>query len=133
MEVTAPPVMTSACHCDGCKAMSGSAFSLSAMVPEASLMVCSGDVVSGGARTPGLDHYFCADCKSWLFTRMAGLSHLVNLRAPLFDRPDWARPFMETMTSQKYDWVDLPIMHAFSGFPDPDDMDGLLRAFADSR
>ena len=33
MEISAPPVMTAACHCTGCQRMSGSAYSLTAMIP----------------------------------------------------------------------------------------------------
>ena len=133
MAVTGEPVMTSACHCDGCKAMTASAFSLSAMVPEAGFSVRSGEVVLGGARTPGLDHYFCPDCKSWLFTRIEGLDGLVNLRSPLFDRPDWSWPFIETMTAEKFHWVEVPAVHAFEGFPPMDAFERLIDEYVDRR
>ena len=33
IRITAPPLMTAACHCRGCQKMAASAFSLTAMVP----------------------------------------------------------------------------------------------------
>ena len=92
LEVTAPALITSACHCDGCRKMTSSAFSLSAMVPAEAFTVIEGEPVKGGARGPQLDHYFCPHCMSWMFTRIAGMDSLVNVRASLFDTPDWTTP-----------------------------------------
>ncbi len=33
LAITAPPILTAACHCTGCQRMTGSAFSLSAAIP----------------------------------------------------------------------------------------------------
>ena len=41
-EVTAPPLMTMACHCRGCQKMTGSAFSLSAAIPTEGFRVTRG-------------------------------------------------------------------------------------------
>ena len=45
MEVTAPALITMACHCDGCRKMTASAFSLSAMVPAEAFSVVEGEPV----------------------------------------------------------------------------------------
>lgn len=130
MQVTAAPVITMACHCRGCQRMSSSAFSLSAMVPAAAFAVMSGPVEKGGAHTDGLDHYCCANCKSWLFTRIAGVDDLVNVRPTMFDDPAWSEPFMETMTAEKLDWVTTPAEHSYEGFPSMEDFARLMQAFA---
>ena len=76
IEISAPPVLTAACHCRGCQRMSASAFSLTAMVPAKAFRVVEGEPVKGGMHGPTLDHYFCANCKSWVFTRIVGFDAL---------------------------------------------------------
>ena len=58
IEVSAPPVMTSACHCTGCQTMSSSAFSLTAIVPADGFRVAEGTPIIGGLHGPQLHHYF---------------------------------------------------------------------------
>ena len=92
IEIAAPPVLTAACHCRGCQRMSASAFSLTAMVPADAFKVLEGEPVKGGIHGPTLDHYCCATCKSWVFTRIAGFDAFVNVRPIMFDDPRWSRP-----------------------------------------
>jgi hypothetical protein len=80
IEIAAPPVLTAACHCRGCQRMSASAFSLTAMVPAEAFKVLEGELVKGGIHGPNLDHYCCANCKSWVFTRIVGFDAFVNVR-----------------------------------------------------
>ena len=96
--VSAPPIMTAACHCRGCQRMTGGAFSLTAIVPADAFAVIAGDPVRGGLRAE-LEHFFCGDCLSWVFTEVT--DDLVNVRSPLFDQPPAAPPYMETMTAEK--------------------------------
>lgn len=128
-EVTEAPIMTAACHCTGCKRMSGSSYSLTAMVPVTGFAVTAGEPVLGGARTEGLDHYFCPACMSWLFTRPAG-ADFVNVRPSLLDDMSWFEPFIETMTTAKLPWVSLPVVHSYDGFPAPEDFGPLMADFA---
>ncbi|SFI89752.1 GFA family protein [Celeribacter neptunius] len=135
LEVTAPPFMTAACHCDGCKKMSASAFSLTAMFPASGLRVAQGEVIRGGAKGPELDHFMCPDCLSWLFTRVRGFEEMVNVRPTLFDTDDpevqdWCRPFIETMVAKRLPWVRTPAEHAFDAMPEMADFPALLEAFA---
>ena len=129
IEISAPPFMTSACHCSGCQKMSSSAFSLTAMVPAAAFRVTAGEPVKGGVRGPQLDHYFCPDCKTWMFTRIAG-QDFVYVRPTLLDDPRWTEPFIETMTAEKLAWVRTPARHSFEGFPAPEDYQRLVAEFA---
>ena len=48
MRVTAPPIVTMACHCAGCQRMCASAFSLSVLLPS------SGFEVGADGLSPGL-------------------------------------------------------------------------------
>lgn len=131
--VTAQPLVTAACHCTGCRKMSASAFSLTAMFPGPAFSVTRGETVVGGAKGPELDHHFCPACMTWMFTRLKGMGDLVNVRPTMFDAPDWCRPFIETMTAEKLDWARTPAEHSFEKFPGEDEFGQMLKAFAERR
>jgi hypothetical protein len=129
-EITAPPLMTAACHCTGCQRMSSSAFSLTAMVPAEGFAVVEGRTVVGGLRGPQLQHHFCPSCMSWMFTRIAGLDAFLNVRPTLLDDPSWFSPFIETMTKERLPWAETPARHRFEGFPAMEDFPRLMAEFA---
>lgn len=135
LTVSAVPVMTAACHCDGCKKMSSSAFSLTAMIPSEGLEV-QGEVVKGGVQGPELDHFFCPSCKTWMFTRITGFEALTNIRPTLFDTEDpeiqaWCRPYIETMAAKRLSWVTTPAEHVFEAMPDMAGFPDLLKGFSE--
>ena len=131
VEITAPPLMTAACHCEGCQRMSGGAYSLTAMIPSAGFAVTRGAPVLGGLRGPhGQRHFFCPDCMSWMFTRIEGFDDRVNLRPTMLDDASWFTPFVETMTREKLPWATTPAVHSFEGFPPPERYQGLVDEFA---
>lgn len=131
--VTAPPLLTMACHCTGCQRMTGSAFSLSAAYPAAAFEVAAGEPVIGGLHGPEVKHYFCPRCMSWMFTRPAEAEWIVNVRATLMDQPQDLSPFVETYTSEKLPWATTPAAHSFSQFPRMEDYQALTEAYAQSR
>lgn len=133
IEVTAPPFMTAACHCRGCRKMSSSAYSLTAMFSRQALRVTKGEPVKGGRKGPELDHFFCPSCMSWMFTRITGMDDFVNVRPTMFDKPEWTRPFIETMTAEKLPWVETPARHSYEAFPPMEDFQKLMREFAEQR
>src|SRR5688572_3174914 len=80
MQVTAPPLITGACHCSGCQRMTAGPYSLSVAVPASGFAVVAGEPVIGGLHGASR-HYHCPHCKSWLFTRPEGMDEMmVNLR-----------------------------------------------------
>ena len=127
--VTAAPIMTAACHCTGCQRMSASAFSLTAMFPAAAIAVTKGQTVIGGAGSDLLAHHCCPACMTWMFTRITGMD-FVNVRPTMFDVPDWATPFIETMTDESLPWARTPARHRFAGFPPQAEFMGLMEAYA---
>ncbi|GGG67291.1 aldehyde-activating protein [Salipiger pallidus] len=131
LTVTALPVMTAACHCTGCRKMSASAFSLSMMLPAEGLEVSGVAPVRGGAGEEPCTHMCCSVCHGWLFTRITGMDGLVNVRPTLFDAPDWAMPFIETMCEEKLPWANTPAAHRFDRFPEPEDFGSLMEAYRD--
>lgn len=120
-EVTGDPLVIAACHCQGCRRMSASAFSLTAMVPAEAFRVTGGTPVRGGAKGSQLDHRFCLDCMSWMFTRINGMEGVVNIRPTLGSDPAWTQPFIETMAADKLPWVELPVARSYEAFPPPEE------------
>lgn len=129
VRVSAPPIMTSACHCTGCQRMSSSAYSLSAMFPSASFAVTRGTPVLGGLRK-GTHHMFCASCKSWMFTRPEGMDAFVNLRTTMLDDTSGLEPFVETYISEKLAWTKPTAERTYDTFPDEAAYPELLAAYA---
>jgi hypothetical protein len=127
--ISAPPILTMACHCTGCQKMSASAFSLSAAFPSASFAVTQGEPVIGGLH--GADrHYFCPHCMSWMFTRPGGLDFLVNVRAMMLEDAHDFTPFIETWTSEKLPWAETPAVRSFAALPAFEEYEELTKAFA---
>ena len=77
-----------------------------------------------------LDHRACPVCKSWMFTRIAMLPDMVNLRAAMLDRDEWVTPFVETCRAEAQPGVVTGARHAFDGFPDAAAWPGLMAAYA---
>lgn len=130
--VTAPPLLTMACHCAGCQKMTASAYSLSVAVPTAGFEVIAGEPVIGGLHHPDARHHHCDWCKSWLFTRIEGLE-IVNVRPTMLDDATWFVPFIESYTSEKLPWATTPARHSFAQFPAMDEYGPLIAEFAQDR
>lgn len=130
--MSAPPILTMACHCTGCQRMTGSAFSLSIAVPSDGFAVTAGEPVIGGLHG-ATRHFFCPHCMSWLFTRPEGLDWLVNVRATMLDDAHSFEPFIETFTSEKLPWATTPAAHRFATFPQAEEYGPLVDEFAKRR
>ncbi|MES2724680.1 MAG: GFA family protein [Pseudomonadota bacterium] len=128
-KVSAPPILTMACHCTGCQKMTSSAFSLSAAVPSAGFEVTAGEPVIGGLHGAEVHHYFCPHCMSWMFTRAEGMDWFVNVRTPMLDGGVDLPPFLETFTSEKLPWATTPAEHSFAEFPPMETYQALTKAY----
>jgi hypothetical protein len=129
LRISAPPLLTMACHCTGCQRMTGSAFSLSAAIRSEGFSVTQGEPVIGGLHG-ATHHYFCPYCMSWLFTRPEGMDRFVNLRPTMLDDPSPFPPFIETWTSEKLPWATTPAVHSFATVPAFEQYEGLTREYA---
>jgi hypothetical protein len=129
LRVTSAPLMTMACHCNGCQRMSSSAFSLTAMFLADAFEVTNGEPVVGGLHGADSLHFFCAYCMTWMFTRPARAPHLVNVRPTMFDDHAWFAPFVESYTKAKLPWAVTGATHSFDEFPPMDQYEGLMKAF----
>ena len=133
LRISAPPLLTMACHCTGCQRMSASAFSLSAAIPTEAFAVTKGAPVRGGLGEGPIHHFFCPQCMSWLFTRADGMDGFVNLRATMLDDARWFAPFIETWTAEKLPWATTPATHSFERFPPLEAYEALMRDYAAAR
>ena len=123
------PLITMACHCTGCRKMTSSAFSLSALYPADALTITSGEPVIGGLHG-ATRHFFCGWCMSWLFTRPEGMDDLVNIRSAMFDDAPAFRPYVETFTSESMPFVISGAERSFERFPPQEVFPELLEAYA---
>jgi hypothetical protein len=130
LRISAPPLLTVACHCTGCQRMSSSAYTLTAVIPSEGFAVTQGEPVIGGLHGPGAHHHFCPHCMTWLFTRAEGVDWFVNLRPTMLDEPRWNAPFAEMFTREKLPWVTTPAVHSFHEFPTFEDFKRLMGAYA---
>ena len=128
IRISAPPMITMACHCTGCQRMSGSAYSLSAAIPTEGFAVVEGEPVVAGASAEA-GHHFCPDCMTWMFTRPEGLDFFVNVRPTMLDDTGWYSPFIETYTSEKLTWATTPAVHSYEKFPAMEDFEPLIGAY----
>jgi hypothetical protein len=128
LKISAPPLLTMACHCTGCQKMTGSAYSLSAAIPSEGFEVTKGEPVIGGLH--GLTrHYFCPYCMSWMFTRPEGMDWFVNLRTTMLDDPSWFTPFIETWTREKLSFAETGAVHSYEALPAMDAYEGLVKEY----
>ena len=128
--VTAKPLLTMACHCNGCQRMTASAFSLSAAIPTAGFELLSGEPVVGGLHRPEQRHYHCPHCLSWVFSKADGLEFFVNVRAAMFDDTSWFAPLVDIYTSEKQPWVSTSATHAYPQYPGVEVFKGLMAEYA---
>ncbi len=128
VRVSAPPLITMACHCKGCQKLSASAFSLTAMFPIAGFELISGRTQIGALHRAN-PYVYCANCLNWLYTELKS-APFINVRAALFDVPEWSTPFIESYVSEKLDWATTPARHSFEKFPGMEQYASLLAAYA---
>jgi hypothetical protein len=129
LRITAAPVVTTACHCTGCRRMTASAFSCSAMIAEDGFEILEGKPVIGGLHGEA-QHYFCPHCMSWLYTKMPMMAGFVNLRATMLDDVGWYAPFIETYTSEKLPWARTGAKYGFEKFPPMEKFGELMAEYA---
>jgi hypothetical protein len=130
IRVSAPPLITSACHCAGCQRMSASAYSLSAAIPSEGFAVIRGETAIGGLHGPEAHHHFCPHCMTWMFTWPEGMDWFVNLRATMLDDTGWYRPFIETFVSEKLAFAETGAVRSYETYPPMEAFEGLLKEYA---
>lgn len=131
IRVTRAPLITFACHCNGCQRMASSAFSLTAMIAADAFEITAGEPVIGGLHGEDLRHFCCPHCMSWMFTRLAFAPGVVNVRPTMFDDHAWFAPFAETFTKTKLPWAVTGATRSFDEFPPMDKFDDLIKEYGE--
>ncbi|MFS4582824.1 GFA family protein [Phaeobacter sp. C3_T13_0] len=130
IHITAPPLLTLACHCRDCQKLSASAYSLTAMFP-ADAVTTDGKLVLGGRHSEQRQHYYCPTCMSFVLSRLKGAPNRVNLRASVLDDLSWFAPHVEIMTEEKQPWATVPAARSYDRFPTTaEEMSALMDDYA---
>lgn len=116
ISITAPPLLTVACHCRDCQKLSASAYSLTTMFPRNSFS-CDGELTTGGLHSVGRTHYFCKSCLNFVYSQILGADNRVNLRTSILNEAAMFEPFVELMTDEKMPWARVSATHSFSRYP----------------
>jgi hypothetical protein len=107
VRITAPPLLTFACHCRACQKLTASAFSLTTMFPS-DAVTCTGALITGG-------------------------HHRINLRSALLENATEFPPFLEVMTRDKMPWATTPARQSYDTVPaDSEALQDLMAAYAHS-
>jgi len=130
MKVTAPPMLSLACHCRGCQKLTSSAYSMAFIVPSTGFEVTQGKPVLGGLRGEHRQ-YYCDDCKTWLFTRPSQMDTIVNIRSTLLDDARWVTPFIDIETKDKLPNITTGAEMSFEGTPPIDDFMQIVADYAE--
>ncbi|MBD2843277.1 GFA family protein [Erythrobacter rubeus] len=129
LEVQGPPLLTAACHCEGCQRMTAGAFSLNALYREENFRLIAGETVLGGLKGP-TRHFFCPSCLSWLFTKPDGLDGMVNIRTPMLERAQDFPPFAEFYGDEGIPGAKTGAPRHFANAPSADEFFGLTKEYA---
>ena len=129
MRITAPPIVSAACHCTGCQKLTGGAYSLTLMIPAAGFEV-EGETDIGGLHRPDSVHHFCPHCRNWMFTTGIAGGQFVNFRPTMLDDASWVTPWIESWTLTKLPGVQTGAKVSFEKFPSPDDYGPMMEAYA---
>lgn len=107
-ELSAPPMMIYNCHCANCQKITGSAFVVSATIPEAAFAFTSGEpkkvewMSDAGNKRFG---YFCGDCGSRIAHGQIPSIGFLSLRAGTFDDTSWVEPVGDIWMKSAQGWV----------------------------
>lgn len=130
VQITAPPLLTLACHCRDCQKRSASAYSMTTIVPRDGFSH-TGALVTGGLGANGRTHSFCKSCLNFIFSQIKGAETRINLRTSVLDKAAAFAPFVELMTDEKLAWVKVPAVHSFARYPaSPAALQALMDAYS---
>jgi hypothetical protein len=100
-ELREEPLTLYACHCGDCQTQSGSAFSLSAFVKRAAIVITRGETRSWRRRAESgrmMTCHFCPDCGTRLWNDPDRLPDMTVLKPGTLDDTRWLRPIGHVWT-----------------------------------
>ena len=131
-KITQPVLTAYICHCHLCQKRTGSAFSMSIVVPAGGFQVVNGlparterQLENGGRNVS----HVCPACHSRTHTQREGRA-TVNVRAGTLDDTGWIRPVAQFWTDSAQPWA-VVRDHILSYAGQPTDFAPLLAAWSD--
>jgi hypothetical protein len=105
----AEPVFVGVCHCKNCQRQAGTAFSIVAAVPKASLSIQGAMKTFNDRGDSGKAVYrrFCPDCGSPILSDVEVMPDISILKAGTLDDTSWLKPTMEIFCDSAQPWVSL--------------------------
>lgn len=99
------------CHCTHCQRQSGSAFSMSMVVPRQNLQISKGTptcfetTAESGARK---QCFICGRCGIRIYNALSSLPDTYNLKPGTLDETSDLQPNFHVWTSSKQPWTPIP-------------------------
>ena len=109
--VTGEPLGVSVCHCADCQRQSGSAFSMSMVVPKDAFEWLAGEPARFAMKADSgadKDCLFCASCGVRILNRLGSMPDSVNVKPGTLDDTSWLEPKLHVWTRSKQPWVEIP-------------------------
>lgn len=109
--ISGDPLATVACHCTQCQRQSGSAFSMSLVVPRDAFAWTRGEpsvyttTADSGAEKECI---FCRDCGVRICNRLSSMPATANVKPGTLDDASWLEPIMHVWVSSKQPWTPIP-------------------------
>lgn len=106
--LSAAPLMLYCCHCTNCQRITGSAFVISATVPEAAFEFTAGEPKTTEWKSDaGNTRYghFCGDCGTRIAHGQKPAIGFLSLRAGTFDDTSWLKPSGHIWTASAQPWT----------------------------
>ena len=104
------PLRIGLCYCSECQRHSGSAFSMSVILPEQSFELTSGSLkrfVRKADSGRNVECAFCPECGTRIFHRPEFLPGMINLKPGTLDDPSGIAPTAEVFASRKPAWLSV--------------------------
>jgi hypothetical protein len=116
-EIKVEPRLQLLCHCSSCRKHTGSAFSMSALVPRDEIEMAGPlkTYLDKGDSGNEIKRVFCPNCGSSLFSEVAARPDSLALKAGTIDDPSWFKPRVNLWTDSALPWV--PIDPECKNFP----------------
>ena len=109
IEVEGEPDLNALCHCSNCKRRTGSAFGWSIYFTDDRIMARRGDfrVYEVAAAQPQR-RWFCANCGSTLFWKVAKWPRQTGIAGGCFAEPPMRTPSVTVSNDGRCSWLGLP-------------------------
>jgi len=109
IDVKGEPAIHAVCHCNNCKARTGSAFGISAYFNNDQILKISGETKIYAVHSVGeQERHFCPRCGTLLYWTYDYYNNMTGIAGGCFTQEPLGEPTMTVCNADKYPWVTLP-------------------------